>query len=526
MMMEESKRALALVYDVATVAAAYLVLVGLAHFIGGFDGMAAPFWALKAFKADWPTWWIASVCGCGVAGALVLGFNPFRGAGEYGSAKWAEEKDVKAMGLREDSGVIIGTLRGKYLRYSSSLSAFVIAPPDSGKTVGIVIPTLLSCGDSIIALDWKDELRRKTAPRRAQFSRVFWFAPGADDSAGWNPFSASNLPNRWEDRVIVIDRIASLLYAVGPKDDPYFTGGGRRLFVMFAQYVLDRDKETSIPAIREFALGTPDPQKHIAKIADTMGVPIKVKEDGYTFAAMADKQWSGVWDNFVDRLDVFSDPRVAACFSRSDFSLPQLRSERLTVYVHARPDDVVRLTSCIAMFLESAALSLISRERAAGEQQVRFINEEFARLPPLPALVDLPALSRGYGVSSLYIFQAWSQAVDGYGEQKAKTLKNSCAFQVYFAQNENTVTEDISRSIGPRTRKKLSFSTSETRLTRNTSEGNEGVPLVLPQDVAGMKPGVILILRQNHIPTPIKAKDARWFLDRAMRDLVPADAAR
>lgn len=522
--MEDSKRALSLIYDTATLVGWYLALVGLAHFIGGFEGMAAPFWALKAFKTTWPNWWVMSFAGSVIGGAVVFGLNPFRGAGEYGSAAWATEKDVKAASLREATGVILGVLRGKYLRYSSSLSAFIIAPPDSGKTAGIVIPTLLSCGDSIITLDWKDELRKKTATRRAQFSRVLWFAPGEDDSAGWNPLSAQDLPSRWEDRIVVIDRIASLLYAVGPKDDPYFVGGGRRVFVMFAQYMLDRFGETSIPKIRAFALSTPDAQAHIAKIADTMGVPQRVKEEGYKFASMADRQWSGVWDNFADRLDVFADPRVSKNFDRSDFSLPQLRSERLTVYVHARPDDVARLKNCIALFLEAAALSLISRERADGEQQVRFINEEFARLPALEELITLPALSRGYGVSSLFIFQSWSQAVDIYGEQKARTLKNSCAFQVFFAQNETTVAEDVSRSIGPRTRKKLSFATSETRITRNTNEANEGVPLVLPQDVMGLKPREILILRQNHFPTPIKAKDARWYLDGALSGLVPAKA--
>lgn len=523
--MEDSKRALSLIYDIATLAGVYLFLVGLAHFGGGFEGMGAPFWAVKAFKTHWPDWWLAGFAGSILGGALTFGLNPFRGGGEYGSAKWATEKDVKAAGLRESSGVILGTLRGRYLRFSSSLSAFVIAPPDSGKTAGIVIPTLLACGDSLIVLDWKDELRKKTAQHRAQFSRVMWFAPGSPDSAGWNPFSAQDLPPDWDDRVVVVDRVAALLYAAGPKDDPYFLGGGRRIFVMFALYVLDRDKESSIPKIRAFALSSPDPQAHIAKIADTMGVPMRVKEEGYTFASMADDQWSGVWDNFVTRLDVFADPRVSKAFDHSDFSLPQLRSERLTVYVHARPDDVARLKNCIAMFLEAAALSLISRERAEGEQQVRFINEEMARLPRLDALVDLPALSRGYGVGSLYIFQSWSQPVDIYGEQKARTLKNSCAFQVYFAQNETTLAKDISEAIGPRTRKKLSFGTSDTRITRNTNEVNEGVPLVLPQDVMGLKPGAILILRQNHFPTPIKAKDARWYLDGALRGLVPAAVA-
>lgn len=523
-MMEDSKRALSLIYDVATIAGMYLALVGLTHYIGSFEGFAAPFWALKTFKTSWPNWWIMSLGGCAIGGALVFGFNPFRGGGEYGSAKFAEEKDIKKFGLRDAQGVILGVLRGKYLRYSAPLSAIVVAPPGSGKTAGIAIPTLLSCGDSIIALDVKGELLAKTSDRRAEFSKIVRFAPGEENSLGWNPLAASELPERWDDRVIVVDRIASVLYAAGPKDDPHFLPSGKAVFMMFALYLLNRDGETSIPTIRSFALSKADPQVAIAEMADEACVPTRVKEEGYTMANKADREFSGIWGSFKLRLEVFADPRVAANFGRSDFSIQQLRRERTTVYLQVAPNDIERLKSCLAMFLESAALGLISKEPNPGEYAVRFINDEFPRLPAMDAMLNLPALSRSYGVSSIYIVQSFSQLVDTYGLEKAKTLKNICAYQVYFAQNEITVAEDVSRSIGPRTRKKVSFATSETKITRNTNETNEGVPLVMAQDVMGLKEREILVLVQNNFPTPIKGKDARWYLDGALRGLVPAKA--
>lgn len=519
--MEDQKRALSLLWDLGSVALAYGVLWLAAVFGAGLHGPAAPFWALKVFKADWPQWWIITLFSAAIGAALAIGFNPFRTGGEYGSARFARLGDLKKWGLLSKTGLILGVFHGRYIRFKESLSVLVVAPPGSGKSAAVIVPNLLSCGNSMVVVDVKEELYRLTAKHRKTFSKVYKFAPGEDDSAAWNPFSRKELPAGWDDVILLVGQIGAVLFAPATeKADPYWLNQGKSVFLAFALYLIHKNGETSIPGVRTFGLSQNDPQLLLAQIADEPGVPLRVLEEARKFITMADKQWSGVWGAFNDRLDVFADPRVAKNFTGCDFRITDLRTVRTTIYLKATPADIDRLAPCLAMFCEAAALRLISKDRAPGEFVVTFLPDEFPRLPKMEALVNLPAVSRGAGVNSVFVVQAKSQVVDKYGEQATLTLMNTCAYQLYFAQNESNLAESVSRAIGNRTRKKFSFSTSESRITRNTSEVNEGVPLVSSQDVMGMKLGELLILKQNSFPTPILAKSAYWAKDGAMKGLV------
>ncbi len=89
-----------------------------------------------------------------------------------------------------------------------------------------------------------------------------------------------------------------------------------------------------------------------------------------------------------------------------------------------------------------------------------------------------------------------------------------------FAQNEQKIAGDISRSIGNRTRKKLTYSSGERNITRNTSEAEEGIPLVLSQEVMGLPAFETLVLMQSHFETPVRAKATAWFRDGVMKKRV------
>ena len=59
--------------------------------------------------------------------------------------------------------------------------------PESGKDVGLVIPTLLSWGDSAVIRDIKGENWQLTAGWRATFSHCLLFNPTDGSSARYNP---------------------------------------------------------------------------------------------------------------------------------------------------------------------------------------------------------------------------------------------------------------------------------------------------------------------------------------------------
>jgi hypothetical protein len=62
----------------------------------------------------------------------------------YGSARWADGKEVKAAGLLGPDGVVLGKLDHAYLRHDGPEHVLCFAPTRSGKGVGLVVPSLLT----------------------------------------------------------------------------------------------------------------------------------------------------------------------------------------------------------------------------------------------------------------------------------------------------------------------------------------------------------------------------------------------
>jgi hypothetical protein len=105
----------------------------------------------------------------------------------YGSARWAETREVRRAGLLHSDGVLLGRWRGAYLRHDGPEHVSCFAPTRSGKGVGLVVPTLLTWPGSVIVHDIKGENWTLTAGWRARFGRVLLFDPTNANSAAYNP---------------------------------------------------------------------------------------------------------------------------------------------------------------------------------------------------------------------------------------------------------------------------------------------------------------------------------------------------
>ena len=75
-------------------------------------------------------------------------------AATYGSARWANQLEIRGGCLAGADGVILGRIEGQYLRHDGPEHVMCIAPTRSGKGVGL---TLLTWPGSCIVHDIKGE---------------------------------------------------------------------------------------------------------------------------------------------------------------------------------------------------------------------------------------------------------------------------------------------------------------------------------------------------------------------------------
>jgi type IV secretion system protein VirD4 len=528
--------ATALVIDLSALLVLYLlatllvVVFGHAHF--------EPWVVPKLWAQSWkspPMFLIGATSAGVIAGLGLVAWNPFRdGSTAYGNARWGKLADMKEMGLASQRGIILGLAFGHYVRTSEPLSVLVLAPPGAGKTSGIAIPTLLSCGNSMIICDVKGELYSLTSKRRAQFSRVLKFQPASADTNKWNPFDKAELPDNWSDIVIHVERVATILFKTEKSGD-YWVEEGRSVFVFYALYLIHKmltatdDAErpyVSIPEIRAKALAEADVQGWIAQVLDQeQDLPERVVQEGNSLVGKADKEFSGVFSTFKSKLNVFADDRVRNAMSGTDFNAQELRRERTSLYVMVKLVDMARLRVLLNLLFEMTAATLMSEEAKSGEHYVTFMLDEFVRMGRLDIIKDMPALSRSYKLNVVFIAQDYGQIRELYGDAALTIFDSTTAYKVVFAQDEISTREKVSKFIGNTTRRRRSTSTGRGKGildagSRTESESLEGVPLVTPQDVGTIPKGRCIVLAKDYHNRPIKAKTAYWFKDPQMKKLV------
>ena len=182
---------------------------------------------------------------------ITIGYltNPYRFQSNiHGAARLATEKDIRKMPLLGFDGFcqVVGKFNGKMLMLKETLATLCCAPPGTGKTAGVVIPTIFnSHGLSIIVNDPKPELCYSTTGARAKDGPVFVINWGAEDNPAegiyypsWNPLSPNALPAPGPDRDMYIDSMCNILVE-DPKGgaDPHWSTTGRAALTGFIHFV-------------------------------------------------------------------------------------------------------------------------------------------------------------------------------------------------------------------------------------------------------------------------------------------------
>ena len=180
---------------------------------------------------------------------LIIGAvtNPYRFQSNiHGSGRIATLKDIKAMKLLDGFCMVIGKFKGYYLKLPETLSTLCCAPPGTGKTAGVVIPTIFnSKGLSLVINDPKPELCFNTSGARAKEGPVFIINWGAEDNPAegiyypsWNPLSPTALPAQGPARDMYIDSMCNILVE-DPKGgaDPHWSQTGRAALTGFIHFI-------------------------------------------------------------------------------------------------------------------------------------------------------------------------------------------------------------------------------------------------------------------------------------------------
>ncbi|MGD9639277.1 MAG: type IV secretory system conjugative DNA transfer family protein [Alphaproteobacteria bacterium] len=188
--------------------------------------------------------------------------NPYEfGPIPYGNAKLAVKRDIDNMGLFKGFMIVLGSFKGKLLKLPDTMSVLCVAAPGTGKTTGVVLPTIFESDDICLFInDGKGEIEPLTSGYRASLGPVFMFNWGMVDSPKeglfwpkWNSLSPGNIPPPCPGRENYIGGLAYFLIPDGPVGtDPYWIKMARASMEGITHYLVNKCEQA---AANDYFLG-------------------------------------------------------------------------------------------------------------------------------------------------------------------------------------------------------------------------------------------------------------------------------
>lgn len=455
----------------------------------------------------------------------------------YGDARYASKRDIREFGLRAKDGLVLGETRGGKLISNLVRHVMVVAGTRSGKTQGIVIPTLFSFRGAAVVIDAKGELWESTAGYRSKFSDCYRLEWTAKETARYNMISLSVLPKEPDEIERRMAQIASVLMAkAGDRDDTYFDQDAKRLLnailllEVFDAKAEDRDaeiinvahwcsefSEEIIETAREERLtGLSIKLAEAAQRASDGGYPRTVTNDLTAFSEMNPRQRDGVVGTLESNMNAFKSGAVTQALSGCDFTARSLvEGDRPgTVYIVIQSEDREFVSPMTTALITNVVYSLVSRtsQEAAQSHPMLLLLEEFSSLKKTAAIPEAYDRGAGLGVMIMTVIQAFSQIRERYGRESLATFIQNTDFLAAFSQSDQESRELLANMVGKETRTRLSRSESG-RGGDSYSEGLEGVPLILPQDWGAVPFGEHRLLVKQHHNRPVRSKTPFAYSD-------------
>jgi type IV secretion system protein VirD4 len=450
--------------------------------------------------------------------APLMDWRPFKKPESiHGDARWANVKDIKKMGLRSKTGIILGMYNKKRLIAADYQHILLFAPTGSGKGVGFVIPNLLFWKDSVIVHDIKLENYELTSGWRRKHlkQKVFLWNPADPDGVShcYNPMDwISKKPGQ------MVDDVQKICNFLLPEQE-FWQNEARALLTGIMLYlVAAEDKPATLGEVVR-TLRNDDVVYNLAVVLDTMGK--KIHPVSYmniaSYLQKPDKERGSVTSTANSALELWANPLIDTTTATSDFNLHEFKIIPHTAYVGLTPDNISRLKPLMNMFYQQAAAFFTAKLPQPHEKYgVLMMMDEFPTLGKMEQFLAGIAYFRGYRVRLFLIIQDTEQLKGIYEESGMNSFLSNATYRITFAANNMETANLISQLLGNKTATQISYNKPKyldlNPGARSLHLSDIQRALLLPQEVIQMPREEQIILIESQ--PPIKSKKIFYFKDK------------
>jgi type IV secretory pathway TraG/TraD family ATPase VirD4 len=389
-----------------------------------------PWWLQLPFYALLVAWWVISgslvvLIVVGVAGLVLTGVIESKvkqaqqsAAGRAVTELAAAEDPVRAVRhacWQHGAGPYLGVDDRGELRFARSQRAvLLLGPPRSGKTSGVIIPTVLASAGAAVCTSTKPDLAAATAPARSQIGRVWSFNPtGGRALAGleplrWSPITCSR---SW-DGALLMARAMSAQVGAGTTNASHWAMRAQALLAPFlhAAAIDGRDIESVVDWVMrhdldEAGILLEQPQASRLAFGSLIGLfNTEPRERASIFSAAA------------DALQAYTSEAALEAAKDPNFDPAAFTSSLDTIYIHAPADEQAAAGPLVCGLLaEIRRATYLAHRDGTLKGPVLFALDEVANIAPIEELPQIASEGGGQGLTLLAALQDLSQARTRWG---------------------------------------------------------------------------------------------------------------
>jgi type IV secretion system protein VirD4 len=319
--------------------------------------------------------WPASAIMVGVVVFVRLAQRRRQRLTTLGSARWAEERDLRRAGMiGANSGLILGRTpsKKKLLPFAGNASAWnelirlpqaihtsIFAPTGAGKGVSLIAPFLFTCEESCVVLDFKGELARLTAQYRRdmmghQIGLLDPYRMVIRTPDRLNPLDAIG-----KDHPLAIDDCNDLANALvvrtGQEHEPHWNDSAEAVIAAVSAVVVGYGEPDmrSLMTVREIISNPQRLELAIKLMTESDKWKGALGPMGGQLMQFADKEKASVLSSTLRHLRFLGTPAIAESVATSSFDPGQLRRGRMTVYLILPPDRARAQSGLLRMWVGS-----------------------------------------------------------------------------------------------------------------------------------------------------------------------------
>ncbi len=422
----------------------------------------------------------------------------------FGSARFADKKDLNKNGFHNEQGLIVGHINEERLYAPADDHALITAPTKSGKTTCFVVTNLLKLGDtSAVVTDPNGECWAVTQRERSKHGQVHLWAPFSAISDKYNPLDYVRVgtPNERDD----VELLTSLIVPDGANDDGGFWNAQAREVIMgVILYVLYTRVETkrTLGEVRHLLTLSDEAFEEVLIAMMHYGHPL-ITRAAHNLQNQEYKLRSNVMATVNTKTRIWDSPILNAATSQSNFNFSELREDTGTVYLVVPPEHLANYYPALAL-ISGVALAEINRAQASNPKRVTFMLDEFANLGRLKPFESAISIARKAGIQLCLFIQDLAQAKRVYGTGW-ESFEANCNTKIVFGINQIEEAKKLSDTLGIKTVKTRSNGHNHgvTDVVPNSINGGTGEasrPLMTADEIMAMSESHCIVLQKGMRP--------------------------